>query len=88
LEGDRVDESKTIRVLYFAMLREQRGCREEEVSTTANNAGELYQDLCNRHGLTATPSSLRLAINDEFKEWQEPLKHGDVVTFIPPVAGG
>jgi molybdopterin converting factor small subunit len=31
---------------------------------------------------------LRVAINAEFGEWSQPLKAGDAVVFIPPVAGG
>jgi molybdopterin converting factor small subunit len=29
-----------------------------------------------------------VAINAEFRDWQSPLKDGDSVVFIPPVAGG
>jgi molybdopterin converting factor small subunit len=31
---------------------------------------------------------LRVAINSEFGDWTAPLKDGDAVVFIPPVAGG
>jgi molybdopterin converting factor small subunit len=31
---------------------------------------------------------LRVAVNDEFRDWTVPLASGDRVVFIPPVAGG
>ena len=31
---------------------------------------------------------LRVAVNSEFGEWEQPLSEGDSVVFIPPVAGG
>jgi molybdopterin converting factor small subunit len=31
---------------------------------------------------------LRVAVNDEFADWSQPLAAGDRVVFIPPVAGG
>jgi len=31
---------------------------------------------------------LRVAVNEEFSDWQRPLEDGDRVVFIPPVAGG
>ena len=35
------------------------------------------------------PALLRVAINDEFCDWSQPLAEpGDRVVFIPPVAGG
>ena len=37
---------------------------------------------------SSTPAQLKVALNSEFSDWQTPLKHGDTVVFIPPVAGG
>jgi molybdopterin converting factor small subunit len=31
---------------------------------------------------------MKVAINDEFSEWNSELADGDSVVFIPPVAGG
>jgi molybdopterin converting factor small subunit len=31
---------------------------------------------------------LKVAVNDEFRDWDTPLAAGDRVVFIPPVAGG
>ena len=40
-----------------------------------------------RYGFPKLPS-LKVAINDEFRDWHAPLADGDCVVFIPPVAGG
>ena len=79
---------KTVRVQYFALLREQRGLSQETLSTTATDAAALYVELRARHGFTLPPERLRAAVNGEFAAWPAPLKDGDEVVFIPPVAGG
>ena len=79
---------KTVLVRYFAILREQRGLGEERLETAAATAGELYRELQGRHPLTLAAERLRVAINDAFEPWGAPIKDGDAVVFIPPVAGG
>lgn len=78
---------RRVRVEYFALLREHAGCRYEEVSTQAATAGGLFAELEARHGFPRLPS-LKVAINEEFRDWDSPLSDGDTVVFIPPVAGG
>lgn len=77
-----------VKVEYFALLREQRGLNEELVETTAGTPLALYQELAERHGLTAAAQTLKVAVNAEFREWDTALANGDLVVFIPPVAGG
>jgi molybdopterin synthase sulfur carrier subunit len=79
---------KTLRVLYFAMLREQRGLSAETLATAAATAAELYAELRARHHFTLPAESLRAALNEEFAPWTAELRDGDVVAFIPPVSGG
>ena len=80
--------SLRITVHYFALLREQAGRTEEQVDTTAPTAGALYQELKDRHGFALPERVLKVAVNDEFAAWDHPLRTGDRVVFIPPVAGG
>ena len=80
--------SKTLRVQYYAILREQAGRSEETLDTSAATAAELYEELRQRHPFQLAPAQLKVALNSEFADWQTPLKHGDTVVFIPPVAGG
>lgn len=79
---------RELRVQYFALLREQAGRRDESVSTRAATARELFAELTARHHFTLTPEHLKVAVNAEFSDWSQPLKAGDTVVFIPPVAGG
>ncbi|HEU4653275.1 MAG TPA: MoaD family protein [Steroidobacteraceae bacterium] len=81
-------EPKSIRVQYFAVLREQAGRREEQMETRAQTAADLYAELKQRYGFQLSPTQLKVALNNEFSDWQTPLKQGDAVVFIPPVAGG
>jgi Molybdopterin converting factor, small subunit len=77
-----------VRIQYFAVLREQAGCSEEQRQTAAATPAELYDEVRGAHGFTLPRTMLRVAVNDEFCEWSSPLQPGDRVVFIPPVAGG
>ncbi len=85
---DVAKNSVSLRVQYFAVLREQAGRSEEVLDSAARNPAELYAELQQRHRFALSPAQLKVAINSEFSDWQAPLKRGDTVVFIPPVAGG
>jgi len=80
--------ARDIRVQYYALLREQAGRSAETVSTRSRTPRELYTELRARYPFTLPPEMLRVAINAEFGDWAQPLRAGDAVVFIPPVAGG
>lgn len=80
--------ARTLRIQYFALLREQAGKSSETISSRARDARELYQELRARHGLRLEPEQLRVAVNEDFADWSQPLHDGDSVVFLPPVAGG
>jgi molybdopterin converting factor subunit 1 len=80
--------SKIISVQYFAILREQRGVPQEKLSTTAATPAALYDELRARHHFTLPGDRVRAAVNDAFVAADTPLREGDRVVFIPPVAGG
>jgi molybdopterin converting factor subunit 1 len=77
-----------VRIQYFAVLREQAGLAEEVLETRAATPADLYDEVRQARGLALPRSMLRVAVNDEFCEWSQPLRAGDRVVFIPPVAGG
>jgi molybdenum cofactor guanylyltransferase len=79
---------KQLRVQYYALLREQAGRRDDTVETQARNPMDLYEELRKRHGFSLPTDMLRVAVNNEFGNWTQPLRDGDTVVFIPPVAGG
>lgn len=76
-----------VRVRYFAILREHTGCAAEALDTAAATAGELYRELDGRYRFPRL-ASLKVAINDEFRDWNSAIADGDDVVFMPPVAGG
>ena len=57
----------------------------------ANRA--LSDDMLDRlgkseHGFSLSSDRLRVAVNNIFADWDQPLRANDSVVFIPPVAGG
>lgn len=80
--------SRKVLVQYFAVLREARGLAEEEIWTSAETVGDLYDDLKARHGFELDRDRLKLVVNEDFDVWSRPVREGDTIVFIPPVAGG
>jgi molybdopterin synthase sulfur carrier subunit len=77
-----------VNLQYYAQLREQAGTSSEQVGTTAASLQELYEELRARHGFSLAPDALKVAVNAQFSAWDRPLRDGDTIVFIPPVAGG
>lgn len=77
-----------VSIRYFAILRDQRGLSAEDCETSATTVAQLYSELQTKHGLTANIEHLRVSINAEFVDWQQPIHNNDSIVFIPPVAGG
>lgn len=78
----------TLHVSYFAILREQRGLSQETLTTSAATPAALYEELRVRHAFSLPAARVRAAVNDEFVASDAPLREGDRVVYIPPVAGG
>lgn len=79
-----------VRVLYFGIVRERLGLREEAVELAAGaTVAELTAFLSAKHGnLAAGVSALRLAVNLEYVDSDTILREDDEVAVIPPVSGG
>ena len=86
----RAANSATIalKVQYYALFREQAGRSEEQLDTTAATPAQLYRELQARHPFQLHQHQLKVAVNASFSDWHAPLRSGDTVVFIPPVAGG
>ena len=80
----------TIHIRYFAMLQEQAGCTQEnlEIAGTESTGEFLYEMLSHKYHFALAPSLVKIAINDQFQDWRHPVRDGDRIVFIPPVAGG
>lgn len=81
----------TLRVLYFAGLRDAVGLAEEtvEVPDGVRTVGALCDHLAQRHRAYAERRAfVRVARNEAFASGDEAIADGDVIALIPPVAGG
>jgi molybdopterin-guanine dinucleotide biosynthesis protein A len=86
--SENTSAARRVNVQYYALLREQAGRSGESLLTAARTPRDLYLELKERHPFSLAPEMLRVAVNSEFGDWAQPLRDGDSVVFIPPVAGG
>jgi len=85
--------STSIRVLYFASLREALGCGGEDVPHAADitTVGALREHIAARGApwqLLLEAKNLRAAVNQAMVGFDAPVRAGDEVAFFPPVTGG
>lgn len=73
---------------YFASLRDEAGCAQEQIESAAPSLSALYDELSQRHGFSLPATRLRVAVNAAFAPWDQSPRDGDHVVFIPPVSGG
>lgn len=83
----------SVKVLFFAGLREALGIGSETLSLPDNVAtvGALRDSLAARGDswqALASTKNLRAAVNRQMVGFDAPLKDGDEVAFFPPVTGG
>ena len=73
-----------LRVFYFANLREERGCSEEDVFLEEEQTlCSLFLSIFGRE-----PIGVRFAINQSYVEANTVPSPNDEVAFLPPLGGG
>jgi len=79
-----------VRVLYFGIVRERLGLREETLELPpGSTVQDLLRTLAGRHaGFGTGAASLRVAVNEEYVDSTATLSENDEVAIIPPVSGG
>ncbi len=84
----------TVRIRYFAWLRERMGRPEESLALPPGVAtvGELAawlrgRDEAGQRAFTDL-ATVRAAVNQSFAPPASPVQDGDEVAFFPPVTGG
>jgi len=78
----------TIRVLFFAYLRERVGIREAAIEMPVDaTVGELWHVLRARYD-RLPPDSPRFAVNQVYVDKGHTLHDNDELALIPPVSGG
>ncbi|MFC3119040.1 molybdopterin converting factor subunit 1 [Jhaorihella thermophila] len=79
-------------VLYFAWVRERIGLPRETVETGAATVRELVEELRAREdryeAAFADLSALRVALDQELRDFDAPLEGVREVAFFPPMTGG
>ena len=84
----------SIRILYFARLREDMGRAGEmfDLAAEASDVKSLRAQLVARGGASATAlgsgKAVRVSVNQDLARDDTPVKTGDEVAFFPPVTGG
>lgn len=82
----------TVRVRYFASLREALGAGEELTLDAPTTVGALRERLAARSAAHAAAlargRALRAALNQAFCDESAAVDDGDEVAFFPPVTGG
>jgi len=83
-----MSHSIKIQVIYFAKLRELTGLDEETFSMKqGNKPNDVLASINKRHEIDVE-INFKIAVNDEFSDWEIELNDGDRLVFIPPVTGG
>tara|TARA_Y100000996_G_scaffold97775_1_gene70195 strand:- start:690 stop:941 length:252 start_codon:yes stop_codon:yes gene_type:complete len=83
-----MSNSIKIQVIYFAILRELTGLDKETFSIKqGNKPGDVLTSINERHEIDLG-INFKIAVNDEFSDWDVELNEGDRLVFIPPVTGG
>jgi molybdopterin converting factor small subunit len=87
-----------IEVLFFGELRELAGTRKSLIFIKENaSLASLIKYLAEEHGIAFRQrlnyiQGLRILINGQeyvlLGGWGTPLRDGDTVVFLPPIAGG
>jgi len=87
-------QTATVKVLYFARLREALGKDEEELVLPASvtTVGELAAFLRQRGSAWSTElgsgRAVRVAVNQDMANPDTAIHGGEEIAFFPPVTGG
>ncbi len=83
-----------LRLLFFALLREQLDCGElqlpwsDELAGTERLRAHLRSHFGTERGSALDDEQLVVAVNQCVVHGDRPLRPGDEVAFYPPVSGG
>lgn len=82
--------SMTVRLLFFAVLRDIAGADERELAVSeGTTARDVWQALRAEYAkLAGYAQPPMVAINETYAAPETVLRDGDELAFIPPVAGG
>ena len=76
----------SIKIYYFASLKEHVGSSEHELDFTQSLTVNDVWFQANAE--VVLPKNTLAAINMDYVDWDSLVSDGDVVAFFPPVTGG
>lgn len=76
----------SIKIRYFASLKESVGCSEQELVFTQNLSVARVWEQANKEMIR--PDNILAAVNMDYTEFDYIVNDGDEVAFFPPVTGG
>jgi len=74
-----------VRLLAFAHTEKQAGFRERVVDCAP---GDTPRELWRRAAPSIDPQGLRVAVDCEYHDWDQPIGEAIEIALIPPVSGG
>jgi molybdopterin synthase sulfur carrier subunit len=74
-----------IRLLAFAQARDQLGIDEREIECAATDTPRMIIQLIKPE---ASLDTMRVAVDQEYRGWDEPIGTAKEMAVIPPVSGG
>jgi molybdopterin converting factor small subunit len=78
----------TVRIVTYAQGRELLGFSEQTTELAPGiTGGGLFTKLSGERQL-APPVSWRLAVDGEWRAWDQPVDHATEICFMPPFSGG
>ncbi len=81
----------SVKILYFAGLKESLGMAGESIALPAGvtTVGQLRDWLVGQgRAVLATAKNLRCAVNQDMAKLDAAVADGDEIAFFPPVTGG
>ncbi|GAC1373573.1 MAG: molybdopterin converting factor subunit 1 [Aquirhabdus sp.] len=80
----------TVKVLFFAKLREKMGIKEIDIELAQSVTLEQFETLLTaQYPIFADlPQPVLVSVNQEFATSGQLVSAGDEVAFFPPVTGG
>jgi molybdopterin converting factor small subunit len=74
-----------LRVLAFSVAREALGFSEKNVECAPE---ETPRQIFGRLNSTADLAHMRVAVDLEYRRWDEPIGNSEELAIFPPVSGG
>lgn len=79
---------KKLEILFFGKLKESWNTNKINIESNCNDIESLYTELLKQASDIPHKPSIKVAINDEFVNWNSSIKDNDTIAFLPPASGG